>query len=607
MNAADLKRLNPPDRPGVYLMRDDRPRIIYVGKALSLRKRLASYFRANGPEDPKTQALVARIDSLEFIVTNSELDALILESTLIKKHRPRYNVFMRDDKSYPYLKLTVQETYPRLVSTRKPFVDEARYFGPFLAGSLKETTRTLSRHFRLCQVKQVIDPNRRTRKTCLYYQMGQCDGACLGQVSAEAYARKVRALLDFLEGGPDEVSPHVEERMRQAAGEQQFEKAAGLRDQLGVLQSLRHQTVVSSTERNDYDLIGLARSGASAGVQILHIRQGKLEGRRQFHLQAAGVHALTEILAQTLTQYYSQPVTIPPVIMVPQKPEDEKVILAWLATQRKGRVALRLPRTREARQLMKMAETNAWLNLKQSISEAADELSEEDAKILKDLAARLGLSGPPRRVEGYDISNLSGQDAVGSRVVFTHGQPDQAQYRRYRIQSVTGPNDFAMLQEVLFRRLKRLKDEPQDTPDLIVVDGGAGQLSAVRLVLKELDADHLAIIGLAKKEEEIYLPGRKQPLALPKSSPALKFLMRLRDEAHRFAVSYHRNLRTKRMHVSSLDAVPGLGAERRRALLRAFGSVEALLSVTEAELAKVEGIGPELAKRIQQTLRKAKK
>lgn len=599
MAGFDFARLNPPDCPGVYLMRDEQRRLLYVGKAVSLRKRLATYFRSPEKADPKTQALVAKIAQVEFMATDSELDALLLESTLIKKHRPRYNVLLKDDKSYPYLKVTLADPIPRLVVTRRPFADDARYYGPFPTGALKETAQAISRHFRLCQRKQGVA----ARRTCLYEQMGQCDGVCLGKQPAAAYAAKVREVIRFLEGGPDEVTPELTARMQAAAAQQDFETAAHLRDQLAVIRQLRHQPVVTTLDRADRDVIGLARSGGSATVEIFQVRGGALEGRRHYYLQNAGAHTAAEILAQVLAQYYSQPVTIPPCVVVPEKPADAEITSRWLSSLRGAPTRIIFGRSPETRRLLKMAETNAWLYLKHNAADAAADAPEESQKGLADLAARLNLPGPPRRVEAYDISNISGQDAVGSRVVFIQGEPEKAAYRRYRIRTVSGPNDFAMLQEVLFRRLQRLSGEADAAPDLLVVDGGAGQLSAAGKVLQELNLNHLAAIGLAKQQEEIYLPGRKQPLTLPRSSPALKLLIRLRDEAHRFAIAYHRRVRGKRMQWSLLNRVPGLGPERRRTLLRSFGSVEALLEVSEEELARTEGIGPELARRLRETLR----
>jgi len=620
MNSDDLHRLAPPDHPGVYIMRDAAGKIIYVGKALSLRKRLASYFRSPDQLDPKTQVLVSKIAGIELMLTDSEVEALVLEYNLIKKHRPRYNIVMRDDKSYPYLKLTVQEQFPRLFSTRRPFVDEAKYFGPFATVNLREVARQLSMFFRLCLCKREIRVGEHKRP-CLNCQLGRCDGACVGRIASGNYQERVQRVLAFLEGREDPITPALAERMQRAAENQQFELAASLRDQLNDMQKVRHQPLLSSPGRENRDVFGLARSGAAAAVEVFQVRSGNLEGRRHFFLQHVGGSSTPEILSQMLTQYYSLSVTIPAEIILPEPPEDAAVIRDWLQRRAAKALVVRAPENPEEARFLKMAETNAWLYLKHSVSEGSRELTEENRKILTDLASRLQLSGPPVRVECYDISNISGSDPVGSQVVFTNGEPDKMAYRHYRIRSVQGPNDFASLQEVLYRRLKKLQEaggQPapdlhneeslrsrrplNPAPDLIVVDGGAGQLSAGQAVLRELGMTHLPMIGLAKQEEEIYRPGVSEPLRLPKSSRALQFLTRIRDEAHRFAITHHRKLRSKRMRLSELDKIEGLGPARRRALLRTFGSVEALLQVPEEELAAVPGIGPALAAKIRQFL-----
>jgi excinuclease ABC subunit C len=602
MDANDLQRLAPPDSPGVYLMKDAHGKIIYVGKAVSLKKRLTSYFRPADQLDAKTQALVTRLHDLELMLTDSEVEALILECTLIKKHRPRYNILMRDDKSFPYLKLTVSEPFPRLLQTRKPFVDESRYFGPFLIGGLKELAKALSLHFGLRICKLDLKPGVPLKRPCLYAQMGQCDAVCQGREGTEAYGRRVAALLDFLEGGDDTFSPRLEQEMRQAAEMNQFELAAELRDRLQAVAELRQKPLLASTGREDRDVLGLARSGAAATVEILTIRAGNLEGRRHYYLQHVGADTPAELLSQVLTQYYTQPVLVPGEILLPEAPSDGEVIARWLG-ERVGRaVSLSVPTDPQGQRLLKMAEANAWLFLKHSADTAAGDLSDADRQVLADLARQLGLAGPPLRIEGYDISNLSGSDPVGSQVVLVNGHPERSQYRRYRIKAVPGPNDLAMLQEMLYRRFRHLQEEGGIAPDLVVVDGGAGQVSAALAVLRDLNLGHLPLAGLAKQEEEIYRPEQPVPLRLPKDSRALHVLMRLRDEAHRFAVAYHRKLRGRRMSVSALDRVPGVGQARRRTLLRAFGSVEAILQVPEAELAAVPGIGPELAQRIRRRL-----
>lgn len=603
MELEDLRRLNPPELPGVYLMRDGNHKIIYVGKAVSLKKRLASYFRPLEQLDAKTQALRRHLADIEFVVTGSELDALILECNLIKKHRPRYNIIMRDDKSYPYLKLTVNEDYPRLLTTRKPFTDEARYFGPFLTGSLREMARVISMHFglRLCKFDSAELTRRRP---CLYAQLSRCDAVCLGQEGREKYAERVRALLDFLEGREDTLTPALAARMRQAAENEHYELAARLRDEMRMTAVIRSKPLLASAEREDRDVLALAREGTSATVEIFTVRSGNLEGRRHYFLQHVTADTAEELLSTALAQYYSQAVAVPPEIILPAHPSEEEVLQAWLNDRRGGKVRLRVPRGGSEHKLLTMAETNAWLYLKHNAEASANELSEQDREALADLGSRLGLAETPLFIEGYDISNIQGSDPVGSQVVFVNGRPDKPKYRRYRIKGVAGPNDFAMLQEMLYRRFKRLKEEGGMTPDLVVVDGGAGQLSAALAVLRELDLTEVPTVGLAKQREEIYLPGQAEPLRLSEDSRALNVLTRLRDEAHRFAVAYHRKLRSRRMSVSALDRVAGLGPTRRRTLLRTFGSVEAILQVPEPEIAAVPGIGPELARRIVRMLRR---
>ncbi len=598
-----FRKVNPPDAPGVYIMRDVNGKIIYIGKARSLKKRIHSYFRPVDQLEPKTKALVQKIVDIELMITDSELEALVLECTLIKKYRPRYNVIMRDDKSYPYLKLTVQEPFPRLLVTRKPFVDEARYFGPFVKGNLWDAVRAISLHFGLRLCKLDLKPGETIERACLYAQMEQCGAACRGIETQEYYQTRVRKVLEFLQGGQDTLSPVLEQRMQQAAQDQQFEAAAKWRDSLRVLEILRQKAVLSSTGREDRDVLNLAHSGTSATVEIFTIRSGNLEGRRHYFLQHVSQNNAHELLAHALTQYYSRSVSIPPEILVPEMPEEVSLIQDWLSQQVSLAVKIRLPQNEDEQRLMHMAETNAWLYLKHQDAAEEDEPSAIEIERITELGQRLDITRRLDRIECYDISNISGQDAVGSQVVFTKGRSDRAQYRRYRIKSVEGPNDFAMLQEVLYRRLKRLKDGTMPIPDLLVIDGGAGQVSAVLKVLKDLEFD-IPIIGLAKKREEIYRPGSKEPLRLPLESPAIQLLTQLRDEAHRFAISYHRKVRGKRMQLSVLDKVEGLGPAKRKILLRTFGSVEALLQVSETDISALPGINLELARRIQSILKK---
>lgn len=597
-----IKSTQAPDQPGVYLMQDKRKTIIYVGKAISLKKRLRSYARPLEKLDRKTQLLVEQIHDIELMITPTEVDALMLEYNLIKKHRPKYNIIMRDDKSYPYLKITDDQFFPRLLVTRRPFVDEADYFGPYIGLPLKQIARDLSYYFKLCLKKIPLDHPVKKRG-CLYFQMQQCSGVCLGKITIKAYQKQVNQLRAFLAGKQDKLTPELSRKMKTAAQQENFEQAATFRDQLEMYRQLRDLPAIRSVDREDKDVIALARSGQVATAEIFKVRQGNLEGRRNFFLQHVGVSSDRELAAQLLTQYYAGAVRIPPLIIMAQDIADHALIGKWLSKRRDGEVVIRSTNNAEEIKLAKMAETNAWLYLRHRDEELNDELSDDNRAILENVKQQLQLEQLPIRIECYDISNISGQDAVGSRVVFTNGLPDKKQYRKYKIKSVQGPNDFAMMQEVLYRRFKQAQNNPDHLPQLIVVDGGAGQLSSGLTVLTELQLNHLAIIGLAKKHEEIYLPHQSQPLQLSKRSKTITLLTRLRDEAHRFAISYHRQLRSKRLHTSLLDEVEGLGPVKKRALLRQVGSVEAVLDTSIDTLTGIKGIDRNLAEKIIRSLK----
>lgn len=605
-NPADeiIKNINPPDYPGVYIMRDQRQQIIYIGKAASLKKRLNSYRRPLNKLDAKTNAMVTKIDTVEMMLTDSEIEALMLEYNLIKKHRPKYNVVMRDDKSYPYLKITKDDYFPRLVVTRNPYIDQAKYYGPYIGLPLKQVARDLSFAFNLCVKKILKKRLSNPKRSCLYYQMNRCSGVCMNKISEPEYMKLVQGLEDFLEGKQDKLTPIIKKKMAVAAGNREYEQAAQYRDQLDNLARVRNLPSVISSDLENKDIIAIAKMGNNAAVEIFNVRQGALEGRRHFFLQHVGISTETELYSQLLTQYYAQPVMIPSAIIIEKEPSDKPLLLQWLSSKKQADVAIRLPENHEEKRLLKMAETNAWLYLKHQNEEISEELSDDAGQKLADVQRRLNLSQLPVRIECYDISNISGQDAVGSQVVFTNGLPDKRQYRKYKIKTIPGPNDFAMMQEVLFRRFKKLKEEASNVPDLVVVDGGAGQLSAGLKVLDELELKHIPMIALAKKQEEIYLPNQSSPLQLSTQTLTIRLLTGLRDEAHRFAISYHRKLRSKRLHTSLLDNVAGLGPVIKSRLLRQFGSVEAIIDVPVEEMTKIAGIDPELARDIQRILKK---
>lgn len=603
-----------PAKPGVYLMKDEAGEVIYVGKALNLRNRVRSYFHASANRSPKVRRLASHIAQVDFIVTDSELEALILECNLIKEHRPRYNVRLKDDKRYPYIKVTWQEDFPTVQIVRRLQQDGARYFGPFTnSGAVHETLNLLRRLFQYLSCKRKITG--KDERACLYYYIGYCLGPCIGAVSREEYRAMMERLCLFLEGRTEEVISDLRARMMAAAEALDFERAARLRDQVrSVEQVVERQKIVSATMA-DQDVIALARQDGDACVQVFFIRQGKLIGREYFVLEGTADEEVQEILASFLKQFYDGATHVPPEILLPHEiTEEAEIIQSWLRSRRGADVLLRLPRQEVDHELIQMAATNAAETLAHLRAQwATDQAKSSEA--LAELQEKLGLEKPPARVECYDISNVQGTAATGSMVVFVKGVPHKSDYRKFQIKTVEGADDYAMLQEVIRRRLERrrtLASSPQPAsareqtwailPDLMIVDGGKGQLGAVREVLAEYELDRLPVIGLAKEREEIFTPDRPDPIILPPGSQALLLLQRIRDEAHRFAIEYHRKLREKKSFASILEEIPGIGPRRRRALLKKFGSLEAIRQASVEELAASEGMNRTAAQRLKDYL-----
>jgi excinuclease ABC subunit C len=601
-----------PDCPGVYLYRDGDGKIIYVGKAVSLKNRVRSYFGAAAARNPKVRAMMERARDLEYITTDSEVEALILESNLIKEHRPRYNVFLKDDKSYPYLKVTLNEEYPRVFITRRVVKDGARYFGPYTqVGAVNETLRLLKRIFPLRTCKQKV-PAPRSRP-CLNQHIKRCLGPCCGLATREEYRRVVDGVLLFLEGKQDELVKDLRARMEQAAENLEFERAAELRDQLQAVEKVVEKQKVVMADHNDRDVMAMARGRDEACVMVFFIRGGKLIGREHFILDGTGEMGRDEVITAFIKQYYLQAEFIPREVLVEDVvPGEIEVLERWLTEKRGGRVYLARPQRGEKKQLVDLVGRNALLVL-QEVEAGRAARKEDLRKALEELAGVLDLKAPPRRLECYDISNTQGAEPVASMVVFEEGKPVPQQYRRFKIKTVTGPDDFASMREALGRRFARGREERDlvntgqmstkqakfhRLPDLVVVDGGKGQLSSALAALEEQGFGHIPICGLAKEEELIFLPGWPEPVRLPESSPALKLLQRLRDEAHRFAVTYHRQLRGKRNLKSMLEEIEGVGAKRRKELLRVFGSVEKIREAGLEELAAVPGMNRRAARAV---------
>jgi len=603
-----------PTQPGVYIMRNAERRVIYVGKAVNLRSRVRSYFQESAQASSKIRRLVAEVADLEFIVTATELEALVLECNLIKEHRPRFNVRLKDDKRYPYIKIHWQDPFPRVEVTREMRQDGARYYGPFAdVGAVRQTLDLLRRIFPYLTCTREITG--KDRRACLYYHIKRCSGPCIGAISQEDYRATIHQICLFLEGKTERVQEQLRAQMKAAAERLDYEQAAFIRDQIAAVQRVVERQRVVTRARADEDIIAFARADGDTCVQVFFIRDGKLIGRESFLLDGVEDDQPSHILGSFVKQFYDEAAYVPPQIVLPDELDERLVVESWLRQKRGHRVALRVPRRGEQKALVEMASRNAAETLAHLRAQwQADEA--KWAAALAELQQALGLPEPPTRMECYDISNIQGASATGSMVVFVKGIPRKSDYRRFRIKTVEGADDFAMMAEVLRRRLLRLKSadskEPRlpgarpDSfalkPDLIVVDGGKGQLNAARRVMEELGVGDIALAALAKEREEVFVPDRPDPLPLPADSQASFLLQRLRDEAHRFAVAYHRTIRQRTGLASSLDQIPGIGPRRRKALLTRFGSLDGIRRASVEELAAVPGMTRELAERVKDLL-----
>ncbi len=583
-----------PDRPGAYLFRDGHGEVLYVGKAKSLRKRLSAYFGSDLAA--RTQAMVEAAAFTEWIVTENEVEALMVEYSLIQKHRPRFNIRLRDDKSYPFLAITRSEEWPRATVMRGKRLKGTQYLGPYAhAYAIRETLDLLLRTFpvRTCsnaKYKRHVSEGR----PCLLFHIERCCAPCIGEVTPEAYAEYVDGLAEFLGGSGDEMVARLEAEMGRAAESLAFERAARLRDQLGSLRKALARQEAVTTSREDFDLLGLAESELEAALAVLNVRRGRITGRRVALLDKVEEVTSAQLVARLLGHVYGSEEP-PPQVLTRELPEDTELWEEWLGERRGSKVSLRVPRRGAKRHLLETAEANAAEELARSrLRRHRDH--DARARALRSLEEALGLPEPPLRIEAFDVSTLQGSDTVGSMVVMEDGLPRRSEYRRFKIREVVGQDDFAALEEVLRRRLKAYLHERElpveergrfaYPPSLLLVDGGAGQVSRAVKVVRELGLT-IPVAGLAKRMEEVYLPGRSEPLRIPRGEEALYLLQRVRDEAHRFAVTYHRTVRGRRMVDSVLDAVPGVGPARKKALLRKFGSLKRLHEATLEDLSEV--------------------
>ena len=591
-----------PTKPGVYLFKDIQGKTIYVGKAASLRNRLRAYFSPNANLSLKLERLVARISDFETIVTDSEQEALILECNLIKKYRPSYNVRLKDDKTFPYLRIDIENDWPSIRVTRRFHKNGDRYFGPFAnAGSLRQTLRLIKKIFPFRSCTKTITG--KDSKPCLEYHINQCLGPCVGAVSKEDYHEVIKQVIMFLEGKHELVLRDLRRKMGKASQQLQFEKAALLRDQIQAIEEVIEGQRIAIIVRGDHDAIALAQTKDMAYVEIFFIRSNKLTGRDYILLDGIHDEEPSQIMTSFIKQYYASASSIPPALLLQYHIEEAEVITRWLTNQRGAAVKLHVPRRGAKKQLMDIVAENARQGL--ALYQAKQSTIIKSALVLEELQERLALPRIPLQIEGYDISNIRGNLSVGSMVVFYKGQPKPANYRRFRIRSVAGIDDYAMIQEVLRRRFRRslaTNDKWSITPDLVLIDGGKGHLNAALEVMKELGLNSITTASLAKEKEEVFIAGKNEPLDIPQTSAALYLLQRIRDEAHRFALGYHRKLRHKETIASALDNIPGIGPKRKKALLKKFGSVRGIKDTSLGEISKVTGMSTKMAEKLKEYL-----
>ena len=598
-----------PLEPGVYLHRDAEGKVLYVGKSASLRDRLRSYFGSKKNLDPKSVELVSRIDDFEYIVTASEQEALLLENSLIKEHKPKYNIRLKDDKTYPYIKVDLAEDFPRIYVTRRTANDGARYFGPFAsAGSVRKTLDLLKRLFPYRSCTKTITGN--DSRPCLEYHIKRCVAPCTGYASRNDYSEVIAQVVMFLEGNTKEIVSDLKTTMLEASDNLEFERAGALRDRLKAIEKVYEGQNVVGLGREELDVIGAAYGGEEAWVEIFFIRQGKLIGRDHFTMSGTREEEGQEILARFIEQFYSSASHVPRKILVPESITDKEVVAGWLETKRKGPVEINVPQRGAKRRLIEMVTTNAAQGLEQlKLKWISDSTRMETA--MSELQEELNLPRSPKRIECYDVSHIQGTNTVASMSVFQDGKPLSSNYRRFKIKSHDGNDDFASMREVLSRRFKRLKNARDGgeenasfaaAPDLVLIDGGKGQLSSAVEVMLHLGLQDIQLASIAKREEEIFLPDAAEPVIMPKNSQGLFLLQRARDEAHRFAVTFHRNLRGKSSVKSALDLVPGIGPKRRKMRIRSFGSVKGLREASEDQLAAAPGMTAKVARQIKEHL-----
>ncbi len=606
----ELKKL--PGKPGVYLMHDEKDEIIYVGKAISLKNRVRQYFQTSRNKGPKIEQMVTKIARFEYIITDSELEALVLECNLIKEHRPKYNTMLMDDKTYPYIKVTTREAYPRVLFSRQMKKDKCKYFGPYTsAGAVKDTIELIRRIYKLRTCSRNLPKDTGKERPCLNYHIKQCDAPCQGYISEEAYAEKVKKAMEFLNGNFDPVLKELEEKMMAASESLEFEQAIEYRELIGSVKQIAQKQKISNSDGEDKDVIALARDGEDAVVQVFFVREGRLIGRDHFYLRTAPSEKPSEILSSFVKQFYAGTPFVPKELMLQTEIEDGEVISQWLSSRKGQKVYLRVPKIGQKEKLVELAAKNAHLVLSQD----KEKIKREEGRTIgaaKEIAGWLGLSGMSR-IEAFDISNTSGFENVGSMVVYEHGKPKRSDYRKFKIRGVQGPDDYACMEEVLKRRFTHgLQEMEKETiggfaklPDLIMMDGGKGQVNVALKVLAELRLN-IPVCGMVKDDKHrtrgLYFENREIPI--DRNSEGFRLITRIQDEAHRFAIEYHRSLRTKDQVHSILDDIDGIGPARRKALMKAFPTQEEIRQASVEELAQVPSMNRRAAEQVYEFFHK---
>ncbi|MCX7708226.1 MAG: excinuclease ABC subunit UvrC [Clostridia bacterium] len=603
----ELKKL--PDKPGVYIMKDEQGKIIYIGKAVVLKNRVRQYFQSSANHTPKVKAMVAKIKEFEYIVTDSELEALILECNMIKKHKPKFNILLKDDKHYPYIKVTMKEEYPRIIMTRKIEKDGAKYFGPYSnAFAVKETIDLLKKLFPIKTCNKVFPRDIGKERPCLNYYIYQCLGPCQGDINKEEYRMLMKDICSFLDGKQEEIIKRLEEKMIRASEEMEFEKAASIRDKINSLKHIAEKQKVLSTAMEDQDVIAFAKDETDSCIQVFFVRGGKLIGREHFIIEDTGETDNKELMSSFIKQFYSAAAFVPSRIILQEDIDEINIIEQWLSSKRSAKVYIKVPRKGEKLQMVDMVSRNALIALEQFKSKMKRDHSavKEGLQAVKEFA---GFEDIPDRIEAYDISNTGSSEMVASMVVFEKGLPKNKDYRRFKIKSIERQNDYASMQEVLFRRFKHYEKEQLEgeeseakfsqLPDLILVDGGLGHVNAVKEVLNEINI-RIPVLGMVKDDNHRTrgLVWEQGEFDLHKNIHALRLVTAIQDEAHRFAVEYNRKLREKRYSGSVIDEIEGIGPKRKKALIKHFGSINKIKAAEIDDLMGVEGISRQVAEKI---------